>query len=604
MKTRLAAVLACAGAIASIDCGQSSSVRVNGDNGAPSANVCDEGAHVVYPTSKSVAVGATIPDMTFAGVREDGATGEVSFHDYYEPCAARSRLLVVRTSGGAWCGTCLWHASHTRELQSLAFGARLRIVDLIVGDRDNAPATTGDLPAWRALVSTSAPLAFGVDPAFSLRAALGTPAVPVPLYVVVDTRTMTVKSALSNPDPASLRAALEKAIADLDGTPPPPVPDDPLVDGLFHRNEWDMLRDVTLPGAPPPDPTNASADSAAAAALGKSLFFDAALSPSGVVSCGSCHQPKGDLTDGQPQGTGVAKGTRKTPRIALASHARWQLWDGRADTLWGQALGPFENKAEFGSSRLFVVQRLASTYKDAYANAFIGAPLPDVSQLPKSGMPGDAAYDSLTTADKDAVTRAFVNAGKAIAAYERTFRVKPNALDAYVGGDLSALSQTEKQGLYVFTSVGCMQCHHGPRLTDDAFHVSRTPTGRADLMGDPGRQSGVSQLLASDFTASGRFSDATGMSHVPKGLAPSASALGAFKTPPLRGVGNVAPYGHGGGEADLASVMQLYGRGGLPDDDARAVGVVEPWLMRFGETVQWSLVPFLSTLTAEPIVVE
>ena len=68
------------------------------------------------------------------------------------------------------------------------------------------------------------------------------------------------------------------------------------------------------------------------------------------------------------------------------------------------------------------------------------------------------------------------------------------------------------------------------------------------------------------------------------------------------GVGDVAPYGHGGGEADLASVMQLYGKGGLPADDARAVGAVEPWLMRFGETVQWSLVPFLKTLTAAPIV--
>jgi len=92
------------------------------------------------------------------------------------------------------------------------------------------------------------------------------------------------------------------------------------------------------------------------------------------------------------------------------------------------------------------------------------------------------------------------------------------------------------------------------------------------------------------------------MSHVPLGLAAAPTTLGAFKTPSLRGVGDVAPFGHGGGEVDLTAVTVLYGKGGLPDDDARAAGPAEPWLMRFGETVQWSLVPFLKTLTAEPIV--
>ena len=598
----LALVFACAAL--QLDCASDRSTTSTASSGG-AADTCDQ-THVAYPGAsggaRGMTVGSVLPDLTWSGLREDGSSGAISVHDYYEPCATRSRLLVLRTNGGAWCGTCLWHAAHTNELEALGIGARLRIVDLVVGDRDNMPATPADLPAWRALVTSTAPMAFGADPAFSLRGALGTPAVPVPLYVAVDTRTMGVKGVLSNPDPAALQSMLEKAIADADGTEPPAPPADPLVDGLFHRNEWDMLRDVTLPGAPPPDPTNASADDAKSAALGQSLFFDAGLSPSGEVSCASCHDPKHGLTYGQPQGTGVAKGTRKTPRIALASHARWQLWDGRADTLWGQALGPFETKAEFGSSRLFVVQRLASTYADAYAKAFPGSPLPDVSALPKSGMPGDPAFDALATADKDAVTRAFVNAGKAIAAYERTFRVKPSALDVYVGGDMTALTAVQKQGLYIFTSVGCMQCHHGPRLTDDAFHVNRVPTGRADLVADPGRRDGLSKLLASEFTGAGRFSDAPGTSHLPSAKADASATLGAFKTPSLRGVGDVAPFGHGGLEADLTAVTVLYGKGGLPEDDTRAVGAAEPWLMRFGETVQWSLVPFLKTLTAEPIV--
>lgn len=547
-------------------------------------------------------MGSVLPDMTFQGVREDGTTGAVSFHDYHEPGAPASRLLVLRTNGGAWCGTCQWHAAHTHELQELSIGNRLRIVDLVVGDRDNNPARPLDLEAWRSLVVTKAPVATVADPSFSLRGATGTPGVPVPLYVVADTRTMQVHGVLSNPDPAALQGLLERTLATLDGAPPPPAPSDPLVDQLFHRNEWDMLKDVTLPGAPPPDPTNAHADDPAAAALGKSLFSDANLSPSGVVSCASCHDPRGNLTDGQPQGTGVAKGTRKTPRIALASHARWQLWDGRADTLWGQAALPFENKVEFGSSRLFVVKRLADKYASPYAAAFPESPLPSVAALPGSGMPGDAAYDALSASDKSAVTRAFANAGKAIAAYERTFRVKPNALDAYVGGNLNALTATEKQGLAVFASVGCMQCHHGPRLTDDAFHVNRTPTGRADHAGDRGRSDGIAQLSTFELGASGPYSDARDKSHVTPGLVASAAMLGAFKTPSLRGIGGTGPFGHGGGEADLTAVAELYGRGGLPEADARAVGDAEPWLMRFGETTQWALVPFLKTLTAEPMV--
>jgi cytochrome c peroxidase len=40
---------------------------------------------------------------------------------------------------------------------------------------------------------------------------------------------------------------------------------------------------------------------------------------------------------------GVAPVDRNAPALALAAHNRWQFWDGRADTLWMQALGPFEN---------------------------------------------------------------------------------------------------------------------------------------------------------------------------------------------------------------------------------------------------------------------
>ena len=558
-----------------------------------------------YPAAtEPMADGATLPDLAWQGLGESGEPRAVALHDYFEPNAARSRVLVLRVNGGAWCGTCLWHASHTGEVMSLPVGSRLRWLDLVVGDADNAPARPSDLPAWRALVDAPAGIAFGADPSFLLRALGPAGGVLLPLYVLVDTRTMRVHGVVSNPDPAALATRLATTLAELDGATPPAPISEPLVDGIFHRNEWDMIRDVVTPAAPPADPTNAVADSVVAAALGKALFFDTGLSTEATVSCATCHDPGKELSDGRPTAMGVAPGNRKTPRIALAAFSRWQFWDGRADSLWSQALGPIENAKEIGGSRVAVVRRLATRHASALAAAFPSLPLPDLARLPDGGKPGDAAYDALPASDKDAVTRVFVAAGKAIAAYERTFRVQPNALDAYSRGESGALSAAEKQGLALFARVGCMQCHWGPRLTDDAFHVTRLSSGRADGGADTGRSDGLGQLRASEFLGSGRWSDAPASGRVLPASdgAPARALVGAFKTPSLRGIAAAAPYGHGGTEASLVSVTESYGTGGLAASDPRAAGDLEPWLIRFDVLAQWAIPPFLATLSGEPIV--
>jgi cytochrome c peroxidase len=343
------------------------------------------------------------------------------------------------------------------------------------------------------------------------------------------------------------------------------------------------------------------ADAPAAAVLGKALFFDASLSPSGTVSCATCHDPNKALSDGLPQAKGVGPGDRRTPRIALAAFSRHQFWDGRADTLWAQALGPLENDRELASSRLFVARRVGEKYAALHAAVFPSHPLPDLAALPGGGKPGEAAYDALPAGERQAVTRVFVDVGKAIAAYERTFRIEPAALDAYAMGQLGALSLLQKQGLSVFAEAGCMQCHWGPRLTDDAFHVTRTPTGRVDGLADRGRADGLVKLASSEFLASGPWSDdvAAAQAFNP---GDAVGMLGAFKTPSLRGVALGSPYGHGGREASLVDVMLAYGSGGLAPSDARAVGAREPWLLRFDVTAQWSIAQFLATLTEAPVV--
>jgi cytochrome c peroxidase len=239
-------------------------------------------------------------------------------------------------------------------------------------------------------------------------------------------------------------------------------------------------------------------------------------------------------------------------------------------------------------------------YSSLYQAAFPSSDIPDPGTLPPNGKPGDPAYDDLDAAQKSAVTRVFVNVGKAIAAYERTFRVKPNSLDAYARGDHSALTSMQKQGLSMFTGAGCMQCHWGPRLTDDAFHVTRTPTGRSDGLPDRGRADGLARLVGSEFLAWSAWSDAPSATRA-IGLNPDDAPMGAFKTPPLRGVGGAGPFGHGGMQSTLVDVVDAYGAGGLPSDDPRATGEREPWIEHFDVTAQWSIASFLATLTADPI---
>ena len=207
----------------------------------------------------------------------------------------------------------------------------------------------------------------------------------------------------------------------------------------------------------------------------------------------------------------------------------------------------------------------------------------------------------MTVDDQRLITRIYVNVGKAIAAFERSLRAQPNAFDAYVGGDLTALTSTQKDGLRQFMIGGCAQCHWGPRLTDDAFHVIRFPTGRQDGTGDPGRKDGIPSLLASEFLGTGEYSDAPAAARSFAGLTAAPSALGAFKTPPLRGVATTAPYGHGGALPTLLDVAKAYGTAGLDPADPKAVGQSEPWLPTFSSVHAMELTPFLEVLTAPPV---
>jgi len=506
----------------------------------------------------TIAVGSPLPELAFDGVAADGSPARL---DLDAAATGADRLLLV-VSGGTWCGTCRWLARPLEELLGPAMASRLARLDLVLGDHVNDTPGLEAARAWRAL-GVEGPVA--VDPLHRLRALFKNNAA-LPLVVLIDPATMTVTDAITNPTTRTLRRRVAASLGMAPGE------EAPLIDDRFDENEWALLRETTLPTAVPADPTSAYADDPRAAALGRALFFDAGLSPLGV-SCAHCHRPERQLHGDGPVGVGASAGRRRAPSVALAAFAPRQLWDGRAETLGSQALLPMEDPTEMASTRVQVARRLLTEHRAAYVAVF-GRPSVETDDWPEAGMPGMPAFDALPATTRTAITEIFVHAGEAIAAWERTLRVAPNPLDAYLAGDLDALTPEQKYGLQAFVRHGCQQCHWGPRLTDDAFHNVGMPSRVTDGQIDRGRYDVVER--------------------------PSARHVGQFKTPPLRGVAHAAFFGHAGMHPDLGMLMTLYGFG--PGEDALgedAVGEREPWLPPFGETVQWGLVPFLEALTAE-----
>ena len=431
------------------------------------------------PGPYGAAVGSTLGDLSWTGVSAAGTSTRIALHDAVAGCPGDPALLVVRV-GAVWCGTCRSYAAHSRQLLSSDAGGQVRLLDVILFDRDNAPASAADATAWQALEDVRTDT--GVDPGLIVQGLLPSPT-QLPVMLVVDARTMILRDVLSNPTEDALEQSVRAALARARGRPPPVAPAPVLADGRFSRDQWDLIASTALTDPPGADPSNAVADSIAAAALGGKLFSDTRLSPSNTVSCASCHEPLRQLSDGFPTSPeGVGRTTRNSPSLTFAAYARWAFYDGRADSLWSQALGPTESPNEFGSSRLFIAHAIASFYRPQYETLFGPMPpLDDLGRFPPSGMPGDPAYDAMAPADQKAVTQVFVNLGKVIEAYERTFRGAGSSLDAYASGQASALTDDQKDGLLAFLKSGCAQCHYGPRLTDDAFHVLRFPSGSLEL---------------------------------------------------------------------------------------------------------------------------
>lgn len=293
----------------------------------------------------------------------------------------------------------------------------------------------------------------------------------------------------------------------------------------------------------PRDATNRLSGDPAATALGRRLFFNARLSASGLTSCASCHDPAFAFSDPSPlhAGDNGKRQHRHASSILDMAHSRWFFWEGRRDTLWGQALEAIETDMAGTPAR--AARLLLSD---------------DAARTTLSGLMGKPIE---TLEDR----QLFVLAGKAIAAYVETLRSEPGRFDRYVAslkaGRAPKADAASERGLRVFLGRGnCVACHTGPLLTDGEFHDVKLPPGPTDSPEDAGRFVGLYQLRAATYSASSSWSDD------PHGERASLSALqvhsrenwGMFKTPSLRGVGKRTHFMHDGRFASLEAVIDHY----------------------------------------------
>ncbi|MFO0805890.1 MAG: cytochrome c peroxidase [Gemmataceae bacterium] len=301
--------------------------------------------------------------------------------------------------------------------------------------------------------------------------------------------------------------------------------------------------------------------------LGKKLYYDKILSTDGTVSCASCHSPTKGFADGRRTSTGIGGnlGPINSPTVFNSAYSKLQFWDGRAISLEDQAQGPVGNSLEMFSGKADpwteAIGRIREKpeYVAAFKAVFGHAPTRDaaakaIATYERTVLLGTGIQDRAELAMRKRVTeeetgKFELTAADYVATLKTEFAAKSAALKDIGLDDESKIDATAKSLLngrtLFFGKARCTNCHTGDTFSDSGFH--NLGVGVKD-----------GELPLSEF---GRFV------RLPTGHKDPA-AIGAFKTPGLRGLLQTAPYMHSGDEKTLEAVIDFYDRGGN----------VNPWL--------------------------
>ncbi|MEZ6141642.1 MAG: cytochrome c peroxidase [Zavarzinella sp.] len=299
--------------------------------------------------------------------------------------------------------------------------------------------------------------------------------------------------------------------------------------------------------------------------LGKKLYYDPILSSNNKVACASCHNPKMGFSDGFPTSVGIndAVGGMNAPTVINSGFSPLQFWDGRAASLEEQAQGPVGNPIEMfnneGSAWEAAIKRirLNPDYKGLFEKEFGHAATRDavakaIATYERTVIVGNSVHDRAAIAARVRADDEGSTKFDPIAVdYEEILRECFSSKDTHslsaLKLDLSkdeakigevAASIANGRQLF-FNKAQCSNCHVGESFSDFTFHN----------LGVGAKDGKLPENQMGRFAA-----QPTGHKNP--------LFVGAFKTPPLRGLLASKPYMHDGSEKTLANVIELYDRGG------------------------------------------
>ena len=323
---------------------------------------------------------------------------------------------------------------------------------------------------------------------------------------------------------------------------------------------------ATTPGAPPTAATAAELTLATVpgdrVTLGQLIFNDRNLSEPRGTACVACHQANMGFAGNNGSVIGVAAGSRpgliglrnamtnaysgfvpafEFNTTALETEAvGGHFWDGRANTLAQQALGPFLNPLEMNNpDRKSVVDKIAaSTYAPLFRQEF-----------------GTAVF-----ADTDA---AFTQIGLAIEAFERSAALQSfsSKYDALVRSQATFTAQ-ESRGMALFIDAGkgnCAACHlMNPASSKPEDSLFSEFTYYAN--GVP-RNTAIPRNADPSFFDLGLCGPERTAPTLPVNVLPGVTIenfCGKFRMPTLRNVAERPAFMHNGVFKDLRDVVRFY----------------------------------------------
>ncbi len=302
-------------------------------------------------------------------------------------------------------------------------------------------------------------------------------------------------------------------------------------DGISLKRQYKRPVEIQFPRTAPYSPQLVT--------LGKMLFFDTRLSGKNNLNCASCHNPSFgyEAPVKTPIGATLTPLQRQAPSLLNMAWVAPLFWDGRAETLEEQAVGPITHPDEMGGDFETIIERLNQSpeYKKFFRYLF-----------PLSGISKE-------------------NVLKAIATYQRTIISGWTPFDKWIEGNETAISNSAKRGFVIFNGVGkCASCHSGWNFTDNQFH----DIGLLNTNNDIGR---AAQEPDNVF------------------------AKHAFKTPTLRNLTHRAPFMHDGSLKTLEEVLDHYISGVIKRSSTSPKIESIPLTNKQKE----DLLAFLKSLTAE-----